>query len=50
VRKAECPFCGYPVRGNDHCEGCGRDVIASCARCEQPRRVGSAFCGACGAA
>jgi hypothetical protein len=50
VRKGECPFCGYPVRRNDHCEGCGRDVIAPCSRCEEPRRVGSAFCGACGAA
>jgi len=48
VRKGECPFCGYPVRG-DHCEGCGRDVMAPCAQCEQPRRVGASFCGACGA-
>ena len=24
VRKGECPFCGYPVRENEHCEGCGR--------------------------
>jgi hypothetical protein len=50
VRKGECPFCGYPVRGSEHCEGCGRDVIAPCARCAQPRRVGSDFCGACGTA
>jgi flagellar biogenesis protein FliO len=50
VRKRECPFCGYPVRENTHCEGCGRDVIAPCSRCERPRRVGSSFCGACGAA
>jgi hypothetical protein len=50
LRKGECPFCGYPVRGNEHCEGCGRDVVAPCSRCEQPRRVGSSFCGACGAA
>ena len=50
VRRSECPFCGYPVRGNEHCEGCGRDVVAACARCEEPRRVGSSFCGACGAA
>jgi hypothetical protein len=50
VRKSECPFCGYPVRANDHCEGCGRDVIAPCSRCAQPRRVGSSFCGACGSA
>lgn len=50
VRKGECPFCGYPVRGNTHCEGCGREVIAPCAGCSEPRRVGSAHCGACGAA
>lgn len=49
VRKRECPFCGYPVRGNKHCERCGREVIAPCARCAEPRRVGSAHCGVCGA-
>jgi lipopolysaccharide export LptBFGC system permease protein LptF len=50
VRKSQCPFCGYPVRGNHSCEGCGRDVVAPCARCEEPRRVGTMHCGACGAA
>ena len=50
VRKGECPFCGYPVRGNEHCESCGRDVIAPCAACDEPRRVGTMRCGACGAA
>lgn len=50
VRKGECPFCGYPVSGNEHCEGCGREVVAPCSRCDEPRRVGSSFCGACGAA
>jgi hypothetical protein len=50
VRKSECPFCGYPVRGNTHCEACGRDVIAPCAQCDEPRRVGTLHCGACGAA
>lgn len=56
VRNGECPFCGHPVRGAaeslgaPHCEGCGREVIASCAACSQPRRVGSPHCGACGAA
>lgn len=50
VRHRECPFCGYPVRGNEHCEGCGRDVIAPCAKCSAPRRVGAQHCGACGAA
>ena len=50
VRHRECPFCGYPVRENEHCEGCGRDVVAPCARCSEPRRVGALHCGACGAA
>ncbi len=50
VRHRECPFCGYPVRENEHCEGCGRDVLAACARCSAPRRVGALHCGACGAA
>ena len=50
VRRSQCPFCGFPVRENTRCEGCGREVIAPCARCESPRRVGSAHCGTCGAA
>jgi hypothetical protein len=50
VRKHECPFCGYPVRENPSCEGCGRDVLAECAACHRLRRVGTRFCGACGAA
>jgi len=49
VRKRECPFCGYPVGDNGHCEGCGRDVIAECATCHTARRVGTRHCGACGA-
>lgn len=48
VRKQECPFCGYPVRGNEHCEGCGRPVLADCASCSAPRRVGTLHCGVCG--
>jgi len=49
VRKSECPFCGYPVRGpGPHCEGCGRDIVAECAKCSAPRRVGTAFGAACG--
>jgi hypothetical protein len=48
VRKHECPFCGFPVGQTDHCEGCGREVIAECATCAQPRRVGTLHCGACG--
>jgi hypothetical protein len=50
VRKRECPFCGYPVGEHDHCEGCGRAVIAECSTCAQPRRVGTLHCGACGQA
>jgi hypothetical protein len=49
VRRRQCPFCGYPVGTNTHCEGCGRDVVAPCSNCESPRRVGTAHCGACGA-
>jgi hypothetical protein len=49
VRRGQCPFCGYPVRENEACEGCGRDVVAPCARCSAPRRVGTRHCGACGA-
>jgi flagellar biogenesis protein FliO len=48
VRKGECPFCGYPVRGGEHCEGCGRQVVAECSRCAAPRRVGTLHCAACG--
>jgi hypothetical protein len=50
VRKGECAFCGYPVGSGDHCEGCGRAVVASCGRCAQPRRVGTLHCRACGQA
>ena len=50
VRKHECPFCGYPVKDNRSCEGCGREVVAHCAACRRPRRVGTRFCDACGAA
>ncbi len=48
VRKHECPFCGYPVATTPRCEGCGREVIASCATCGENRRVGTLHCGACG--
>jgi hypothetical protein len=48
ARKSECPYCGYPVRGNRFCEGCGRDVVAPCAQCGKDRRVGTARCGLCG--
>jgi hypothetical protein len=50
VRKRECPFCGFPVGENEHCEGCGRVVVAECATCARPRRVGTLHCGACGQA
>jgi hypothetical protein len=51
VRKGECPFCGYPVRGaGPRCEGCGREVVAACTTCGEPRRVGVAHCAACGGA
>ena len=49
VRQRRCPFCGYPAGGNEHCEGCGRTVVAECTTCGEPRRVGTRFCGACGA-
>lgn len=52
VRKGECPFCGFPVHADagPHCEGCGREVIAHCASCESPRRIGSPHCPQCGIA
>jgi hypothetical protein len=49
VLRGDCPFCGYPGRGA-HCEGCGREIVASCARCAAARRVGSRHCAACGEA
>jgi len=49
VRHRQCPFCGYPVGASARCEGCGRQVVAPCASCEAPRRVGTAHCGTCGA-
>jgi hypothetical protein len=48
VRKRECPFCGFPVGAGARCEGCGRAVVAECAKCHEPRRVGVAFCSSCG--
>ena len=51
VRKGECPFCGFPARGEaPHCEGCGREVVAECASCSATRRVGSPHCPTCGKA
>ena len=49
VRKGECPFCGYPSHGGEHCEGCGRVVVGECSTCHRQRRVGTFHCGACGA-
>lgn len=48
TRRGECPFCGYPLRAGSHCEGCGRKVVAPCASCQEPRRVGAPHCAACG--
>jgi hypothetical protein len=50
VRRRECPFCGYDVRDNANCEGCGRRVIGKCSSCSKARRVGTRHCGACGEA
>lgn len=48
VKKGECPFCGSPVREGGHCTGCGRALVGECTTCHEPRRVGTAFCAACG--
>lgn len=48
VRRGECSFCGFPLRGTRHCEGCGRAAIASCSSCQKDRRVGTPRCGYCG--
>jgi hypothetical protein len=50
VRKGECPFCGFPGRGEAHCEGCGHSLLGECEACSRPRRVGALHCGACGSA
>jgi len=49
VRKGECPSCGYPAGSGEHCEGCGRAIVAECTSCTSPRRVGTPHCRACGA-
>ncbi|WP_445147818.1 zinc ribbon domain-containing protein [Baekduia sp. Peel2402] len=48
IRQDKCPFCGHPARRGEHCEGCGRSVVAPCAQCHAPRRVGTAHCAGCG--
>jgi hypothetical protein len=48
VRRGECSFCGFPLRGTRQCEGCGRAAIASCSNCHKDRRVGTPRCGYCG--
>ncbi|HET9198572.1 MAG TPA: zinc ribbon domain-containing protein [Solirubrobacterales bacterium] len=48
VRRGECSFCGFPLHGTRHCEGCGRAAIASCSSCQRDRRVGTPRCGHCG--
>ena len=50
VRRRECPYCGFPAGANQHCEGCGRALVAHCANCDEPRRVGTPHCAACGSA
>lgn len=50
VKKRECPVCAYPVSDNPYCEGCGREVLGTCSKCGQDRRVGTRRCGSCGAA
>jgi hypothetical protein len=49
ARKRQCPYCAYPVRDTERCEGCGRQVVGACSTCGAPRRVGTLHCGACGA-
>lgn len=49
VRKKECPFCGYPGHGQEHCEGCGRRILGECSTCHEPRRISTPHCGSCGA-
>ena len=49
VRKRHCPFCGYRAGDGPHCEGCGRDLVAPCAKCSADRVVGTLHCRACGA-
>lgn len=48
VRRGECSFCGFPLHGTPHCEGCGRAAVASCSNCQRDRRVGTLRCGFCG--
>lgn len=48
VRRGQCAFCGFPLSGTSHCEGCGRAAIAACSNCGQKRRVGTPRCGNCG--
>jgi uncharacterized membrane protein YphA (DoxX/SURF4 family) len=48
VRRGQCPYCGFPAREGERCEGCGRQVRSPCGHCGAPRRVGAPFCAACG--
>lgn len=49
IRRHECSNCGYPLRANKFCEGCGLQAIGSCPSCQSDRRVGTLRCGECGA-
>jgi hypothetical protein len=48
IRSGECAACGQPS-ATPFCEGCGQPVIAPCGACAEPRRIGTAHCGSCGA-
>jgi hypothetical protein len=50
VRRGQCPYCGFPLGAGGRCEGCGREVVAPCAACSAPRRVGAPHCASCGSA
>lgn len=49
VRRRQCPFCGYPRGEGASCEGCGRELVAPCAKCSSDRVVGTLHCRVCGA-
>jgi hypothetical protein len=50
ARRRQCPYCGFPAGDGEHCEGCGRAVVARCESCGEARRVGAPHCASCGAA
>jgi hypothetical protein len=48
TRGSPCPYCGFPGRPEQHCEGCGHALLTECAACGGPRRIGTPHCGTCG--